>query len=133
MKEGADQVSAVARVLGRSCSRMYHHACRLVDDRQVVVFVDDIERYFFWNGSKRRSVRRPANRDLLVALQSQRCLSGSLVDQHLTFLDELLHACAADLCGIDFRKLPGEVMVEALPRGTLRDDESYGKLLHREA
>ncbi len=103
MQQRIDQRSAVARIFGRSRSRMHHHARGLVDDRQVIVLVDDVERNFFWDGAQRWSVWRPGDRDLLVAiaLQSQRRLGRRPVHQHLACLNELLNPGAAHFCVID--------------------------------
>ena len=76
---------------------MNHHARGFVDDRQVVIFIDNIERNLFGNGAQRWSVRRPSNRDLLVTPQSQRRLRRRGVHQHLALRDELLHTGATDL------------------------------------
>ena len=96
MQQGIDQRSAIARVVGRSRAGMHHHACGLVDDGEVVVFVNDVERNFFRHGAQRLSVRWPGDRNLLIAFQSQRGFRGGIVHQHFAFRDELLHARAAD-------------------------------------
>jgi hypothetical protein len=61
MQQGVHQRSAVARIVGRSCARVHHHACRLVDDRQIVVLINDVERNLFRDGAqwlKRAAARR---------------------------------------------------------------------------
>ncbi len=44
MQKGIDQRAAIAIVVGRSRAGVNHHAGRLVDHGEVVIFVDDIER-----------------------------------------------------------------------------------------
>ncbi len=37
-------------VLQIACSRMNDHSCRLVDHKKIVIFEQNLERDFFWNG-----------------------------------------------------------------------------------
>ena len=67
MQEGIDQGAAIAGIVGGSRARMHHHARGLVDDGEVVVFIDDVERNFFGNSAQRSGVRRAGDRDLLIA------------------------------------------------------------------
>jgi len=58
MQQGIDQGAAIAGIVGGSRARMHHHARGLVDDGEVVVFIDDVERNFFGNSAQRSGVRR---------------------------------------------------------------------------
>ena len=46
---------------GGSGAGVHHHARRFVDDNQIIVFVNNVKRDIFGDGSKRRLCKRPQN------------------------------------------------------------------------
>ena len=71
MQQRIHQGAAVAGVVGRARAGVNHHPRWLIDDRQIAVFVDDVERNFFRQSTQRRSQRRARNRNFLSALEPQ--------------------------------------------------------------
>ena len=51
MQQGVDQRSTIALIVGGAGASVHHHACRLVDDRQIIILVQDVERNLFRNGT----------------------------------------------------------------------------------
>ena len=95
MQERVHQRAAIALVLGGSGARMHHHSGSLVDDGQIVVFVDDVERNLFGHGAQRRTLGRAEHGDALAAPQLQRSLRRCIIHQNFLFGDQLLHPRAA--------------------------------------
>ncbi len=92
-----------------------HHAGGLVDDGQVVVFVDDVEWNFFGDGAQRRALGCAEHGDALVAAQLQRRLGGFVIDQYFLLGDQLLHPGPAHI------QMRCQKLVEALA-GVVRFD-----------
>ena len=97
MQQGVDERAPIAGILAGSGSGMDHHASGLVDDGQVVVFIDDLQRNVFGHGPQRRPRRRTGYRDLLAATKLQRRPRRSPIHQNLLLGNELLHTGAAHL------------------------------------
>ena len=116
VQQGIDQRCLVARVVGCARARVYHHAGGLVDNGEVVVLIDDVERNFLRNGAQRRTLRWARDCNPLIALEAQRGFGASVVDEDFAGFDELLNAGAADL-----GDLRGQVLVETL-RGIVGGD-----------
>ena len=87
MQQRVDQGAAIALVIRGSRTGVHHHARRLVDDRKVSIFVNDVKRDVFRDGSQRRQHRIAEDRDLLAAAQLQRRLRRRVADQRLLFGD----------------------------------------------
>ena len=88
---------------------MHHHAGRLIDDREVSVFINDVQRDFFGNGPQRRKLGLAENRDGFAAAKAQRSFRHSVIDQNFFCGDQLLDAGAAG-----FLKSRSEELVETL-------------------
>ena len=87
---------------------MHHHASGLVDDGEVVVFVDDVEREVFGFGAKSGGLGIAFDLDLFTAAELVACLGDGAVDGDLAVFDEQLHTAAADV-----REGLGEVGIDA--------------------
>lgn len=125
MQQCIHQRAPIARVVGRSRAGVHHHARRLVDYRQIAVFVDNIERDLLRNGAQWRRLGRPGDGDPLAAAQPQRRFGGRVIDQHFPLLDQLLNARARD-----FRQLRRQVLVKPLARVVRGNSKSEGKVEH---
>ncbi len=108
-EERVDEGAAVALVVGGAGAGVDHHAGGLVDDGEVLVFVEDVEGDVFGDGVERlRGWGAPS-----ISMASPPCelllgLGGLAVDADLAGFDEELDAGAADVGdGL------GEVLVEA--------------------
>ena len=77
VQEGIDQRPAPV-----SCGRMGHHALRLVDDADMIVFIDDTQGDVFWNYVVRNAVL-PVNEYPVTGLDPIRRLTGTVVDENL--------------------------------------------------
>ena len=75
VQQRVDQRAAIAVVVGGARSGVHHHAGRLVDDGEVVVLVDDIERNIFGHGAQRRRRGIAEDGDGLAAFELQRRLA----------------------------------------------------------
>lgn len=91
------QRSAIACVVGSSSPGVHHHPGRLVNDRQVLIFVHDIEWDLLGYGAQGRTCSRTEYAHALASPQFQRSLSWSVVEQNLLGLKKFLHASAANL------------------------------------
>ncbi len=74
MQQRVDQRPAIAFVLGGACSGVHHHSRWLVDDSQVVIFIDDVERDVLCDGAQRRGLGVAKDGDLFAAAQPKRRL-----------------------------------------------------------
>ena len=92
MQESVDECSAIPLIVGGSGSGVHHHSCGFVDDREVVIFVDDFERNVFWHGTQGRTFSGAQYGNLLVPAKFQRGLGRVVVDQNFLFGNELLDA-----------------------------------------
>src|SRR5271166_538420 len=108
MQQGIDQRATIALVVGGSGSGVDHHAGRLVDNGEIVVFVEDVEGDFLGDGSERSTLSGAEDRDALAAAQLEGRLGGCVVQQYLFLGDKFLHPSAAHV------EARGEVLVEAL-------------------
>ena len=111
-EEGVDEGAAVALVDsiwgGVACSGVDHHACGLVDDGEVLVFVEDVEGDVFRGGVEGRGLGSAFDLDGFAAVEFLLRLGGVAVDADLTGFDEELDAGAGDVGqGL------GEILVEA--------------------
>ncbi len=122
VQQGVDQRATIAVVVGRARPGVHHHAGRLVDDGEVVVLVNDVERNVFGHGAQRRRHGIAEDSDGLAALELQRRLGRLAVDQRLLFFQQQLHAGAAGV-----GELRGEELVEALPGGLGGDGDGDGE------
>ena len=97
VQQRVDQRAAVARVVGRACAGVDHHAGGLVDHGEVLVLVEDVERECppAWRAAARDAARlrsRWPRRRAACAWPWR-----GAVDAHLAGFDQQLHAGAADL------------------------------------
>ena len=88
------------RIVGRARPRMHHHSRGLVDNRQIVVFIEDVQRNLLCHGAQSRPLRRAENGDALAPPQLERSLRGSIIHRNLVFRDQLLRPSPAhvELC-----------------------------------
>ena len=84
MQQGIDQRAAIPRIFSSTRAGMDHHSRRLVDHRQIVIFVDNIQRNLFCNRPKRSPRDLVQNFNLLAAAQLKRRLL--LVPVHQDFV-----------------------------------------------
>jgi hypothetical protein len=114
-EEGVDEGALVAGVgFAGGCgwcgagSGVDHHAGGLVDDGEVLVFVEDFEGDVFGGGVERSGLRGAFDLDGFAAVEFLFGLGGMAVDADLAGFDEELDASAGDVGeGL------GEVLVEA--------------------
>ena len=107
-EEGVDEGATVAGVVGGAGSGVDHHAGGLVDDGEVLVFVEDLEGDVFGDGVEGCGLRGAFDLDGLAAVEFLFGLGGVAVDADLAGFDEELDAGAGDVGeGL------GEVLVEA--------------------
>jgi len=118
MQQSIYQGSAVLCGLGCAGTSVYHHSGRLVDYRQVVVFVNNVKRNFFSKGAKRRSLHFANDFNLFTAAQVKRRLCDFSVDQHFSLRDELLHSRSAGV-----RKMRNHELIETLACMRVGDKE----------
>src|SRR5438128_1821829 len=97
MQQRVDQRAAVAGVIGRSRAGVDHHARGLVDDREIVVFVDNLQRNFFRYRAQRTGLRLAEKGDAFAATQTQGRLGFQIIYQDLPFRNQLLNSCTADV------------------------------------
>ena len=107
---------------GGARSGVHHHSRWLVDDSQVVILIDDVERDVLSDGAQRRRVRVAEDGDLFAAAEPKRRLGDATVDQGFLFRQQLLHAGAADI-----GDLCGEELIEPLARRIGGDEDRYGE------
>ena len=74
VEQRIDQRAAAARVVALARAGVDHHSGRLVDDREVGVFVDNVQRNVFRSGLERRGARLAGDVDALAAAQLERGL-----------------------------------------------------------
>ena len=106
------RVPRVAGVVGSAGAGVNHHAGGLVDDGEVVVLVEDVERNVLGSGVKGCGVGLALDLDLLAAVELELGGGDGSVDADLAGVDEQLHAGAADV-----RQGLGEVGVQAQAGG----------------
>ena len=58
VEQGIDQRTAIALIFGGAGAGVDHHPGRFVDDGEIVVFVEDVDRNFFGDGAQWRSYWR---------------------------------------------------------------------------
>lgn len=93
------------------------HACWLVDDKEVVVFVENIERDCFRFSPQRRAWRRFYG-DSFASAQFLRSLCGRAVYQDEAGIEEFLHPGPRE-----FRKMGYDPAIETETTIIMRDDE----------
>ena len=91
MEQCIHQRAAIPLVFRGARACMHHHPGGLIDNGEIVVFVDDVERDLFGDGAQRRTLSLAEYANVLAAAQLQRSLRGSIIHQHLLLGDELLH------------------------------------------
>src|SRR5579872_6496485 len=109
MQERVNQCPAIARIVAGPRTRVNHHPRRLVNNRQIVIFINDIERDFFGNSLEWRTLRLANKSDRLASTQLQRSFRRSVVDKNFFFRDKLLHPRSANTT-----EVRSEELVEAL-------------------
>ena len=67
---------------------MHHHAGGLVDDGEVLVFVDDIERDVLRRGSQRSRMGLAGDEDLFAAAELERGLGLRAVDEDVALIEQ---------------------------------------------
>src|SRR5271165_4544590 len=126
MQQSIDQRAAIALVVGCSRSGMHHHPGWFVDDREIVVFVNNIEGNVFCDCAQRCDLRIAADGDLLSTTQPQGRLCDRSVDQRHLLFEQLLHPGAAHVW-----YLGGQELIEALPGCVVGDSNRNGEKRRR--
>jgi hypothetical protein len=85
-----------------------HHAGWFVDDGEMFVFVEDVERYVFGCGMERRRLRRAFNLNGLAAVELLFGFGGMTIHADLAGFDEELDSGSGDI-----REGLGQVLIEA--------------------
>src|SRR5580693_1008112 len=88
---------------------MYRDSRRLVDHREIIIFVENVERNRFGGDFELFGLRN-FDLHLLAGLNSMRWLSDHAVDAHAPFGDQFLNSRAAE-----FARARGEKAVEPSP------------------
>ena len=83
--DGVDDRAAVM-----TGGRMYHHIFGLIDDKKVVILIENGKRNIFRCDVRLCSLRNGKD-DLIVRFKAVACLLGSSIDKHLIFFDALLN------------------------------------------
>jgi hypothetical protein len=96
-EERVDESATVAFVIAGTCSGVNHHAGWLVDDGEVFVFVEDVERNVFGCGVERRGLRRAFDLDGFATVEFLFGLGSVAIDADLTGFDEELDAGPGDI------------------------------------
>src|SRR5258708_206688 len=123
VEQSIDQRPTIARGVRRAGSGMHHHSSGLVDDGEVAVFIENIERNIFGYAANGRSLNILRDVEALPAAQLERNLRRSVVELNFIFANELLHSCPANV------ELRGEKAVETLSRSLSRHYDDAGKRL----
>jgi len=95
MQQSVDQGAVVAVIISGSGAGVHHHPSGLVDDGEVGVFIDHIERNFFGDSADRWPFDLAENLDSFPAAEMERGLRGLAVNEDFFLRDELLDAGAA--------------------------------------
>src|SRR5438876_2192209 len=103
MQQRVYQCAAVAGVIGCARAGVDHHARGLVDDRDIVVFVNYFQRNFFRYRAQRAGLRLTENGDAFAAPQTHGRLGFQIIYQDLLFRNQLLNSCAADVWEMETR------------------------------
>src|SRR5215472_13491279 len=129
MEERVDESAVVARVYIFSAGRcrsgagVDHHAGGLVDDGEVLVFVEDVEGYVLGEGMEGWRVGCAFDLDGLAAVEFLFGFGGGSVDPDLVVLDEELDACAGDVGdGL------GEILIKAQAGSLGGGSEAMGRV-----
>ena len=56
MQQSIHQGATITGIVGGSGSGVYHHSCRLVNDGEIVVFINNVKRDIFRDSFERRSL-----------------------------------------------------------------------------
>jgi len=87
MQKRIHQGAAIALGVRSPCASVDHHACSFVDDGEVVVFIDNVQRNVLRHCPQWRLPYLSQHSDAFSAMQTKRGLGGNVVDQHLLFRD----------------------------------------------
>jgi len=107
------------RAMRIPCPGMDAHAGGFVDDEQVIVFVEDIERNGFGFRAKRRALAC-LDKDPLITSQFVRRLGGRAIHQNQTVLKKLLDSGAGE-----FREMRDNPLIEASAAVGLCDKQLF--------
>src|SRR5207248_11402688 len=91
VQERVDQGSTIALIFGRTRAGMHHHACRFVDDGEIVVFIGDVQGNILSNRAQRRTPGGVEYSHVLPATPLDRRICGRRVWHTSIFEDTLLH------------------------------------------
>jgi hypothetical protein len=111
VEQSVHQSSLVPCVVGRAGSCMNHHACRLVDDSEIFVFIDNVEGYVFGDGAQRRGLQGTRDIDAFVSTKFIRGFRELTVYRDFALGDQMLHTGTAHV-----RQLRHQELVKALAR-----------------
>src|ERR1039457_5643338 len=88
VKQRVDKRAAAARVLTLPRTGVNHHSSRLVDNGQVRILKDYVQRNVFCRGLEGRRMRLAGDDDALTAAEFERCFLALAVDQNVALLHE---------------------------------------------
>jgi len=95
MKQGIDECAAITLIFRGTGPSVNHHAGGFVHDGEVGVFVENVERDVFGDGSQGRPRCRGHDGDVFGTAKFQGGPGRFIVHEHFLFGDELLDARAA--------------------------------------
>ena len=95
---------------------MNHHARRLIDDRQTVIFIDNFQRDVFRKSLQRRQLHGAGDGDFFMATQPQRRLRRAAVHSDFVLLNKLLNPHPAHIA-----QLRNQPLIQPLARIFRRD------------
>jgi hypothetical protein len=125
MQQGVDQGAAISAGVGGSSASVDHHAGGLVDDREIVIFIDNVKRDFFGDGVQGRTFDFAEDLDFFSAAEAEGGLWGFSVNENFFLGDELLDAGATG-----FREMGDEELVEALGGSVGGDGYRCRRMFH---
>src|ERR1700688_1015962 len=71
MQQSVDQGAAVSFFVSSRSPSMHHHASRLIYDREIIVFVNNVERNLFRDGPQWRTLNLTDNLNALSTAQRE--------------------------------------------------------------
>jgi hypothetical protein len=116
VQQGIDQGSAVSVVVGSASSRVDHHSGRLIYHREIIIFINNVERDFFRHCAHWRSFGFADDFNLLASAELKGRPRRFPIDENLFLRDKLLDSRTAGV-----PELGDEEVIEA-PAGMLWAD-----------
>jgi hypothetical protein len=97
------------RMFRRACASVDHHSGWLIDDGEIVVFINDVERNVFGRRFYWRPLGRADDLDYVSRPHLPGCPFRAAIDKNFLFFDQLLDPGATDI-----RDLRNDELVQSL-------------------